>query len=69
MLLAMALGFWKRLREVEILSGPAFTIHSRRKRLRVLNDGEPSILRTPLHYTLRPRALLVLAPPLEGTAG
>jgi diacylglycerol kinase family enzyme len=69
MLLAMALGFWKRLREVEILSGPAFTIHSRRKRLRVLNDGEPSILRTPLRYTLRPRALLVLAPPLEGTAG
>jgi diacylglycerol kinase family enzyme len=63
MLVAMALGFWKRLREVEILSGPAFVIHSRRRRLRVMNDGEASILRTPLHYALRPRALMVLAPP------
>jgi diacylglycerol kinase family enzyme len=62
MLAAMALGIWKRSREIEILSGAAFTIHSRRRRLRVMNDGEASILRTPLQYSLRPRALMVLAP-------
>ena len=63
MLLSMALGMWKRSREIEIVSGPAFTIRSRRKSLRVMNDGEPFILRTPLQYAIRPRALTVLAPP------
>lgn len=63
MLLAMALGIWKRSREIEIVSGPAFTIRSRRRRLRVMNDGEACILETPLQYAIHPRALTVLAPP------
>jgi len=63
MLLSMALGMWKRSREIEIVSGPAFIIRSRRKSLRVMNDGEAFILRTPLQYAIRPRALTVLAPP------
>lgn len=63
MLLSMALGMWKRSREIEIVSGPAFVIRSRRKRLRVMNDGEACILSTPLQYAMRPRALMVLAPP------
>ncbi|MBP0447164.1 diacylglycerol kinase [Roseomonas sp. SSH11] len=65
MLIAMALGSWKRSRDINILTSPAFTIHSRRSRLLVMNDGEGSILRTPLEYRLRPRALRVLAPPRE----
>ena len=66
MLLAMALGIWKRSREIEIVSGPAFTIRSRRRRLRVMNDGEACILATPLQYAIHPRALTVLAPPEAG---
>ena len=63
MLIAMALGMWKRSSDIHILASPAFSIHSRRRRLLVMNDGEASVLPTPLQYTLRPRALLVLAPP------
>jgi len=62
MLLSMALGSWKRSPDIHILTGPAFVIRSRRRRLRVMNDGEPLILPTPLQYALRPRALRVLAP-------
>jgi len=69
MLLAMAFGMWKRSREIEIVSGPAFTIRSRRRSLRVMNDGEACILRTPLQFVMRPRALTVLAPPPEADAG
>ncbi|WP_458096091.1 diacylglycerol/lipid kinase family protein [Roseomonas sp. WA12] len=63
MLIAMALGMWKRSSDIHILTSPAFSIHSRRRSLVVMNDGEGSVLSTPLQYTLRPRALLVLAPP------
>ncbi|HEY8613024.1 MAG TPA: diacylglycerol kinase family protein [Roseomonas sp.] len=63
MLIAMALGMWKRSSDIHILTGPALSIHSRRRRLLVMNDGEGSVLPTPLQYTLRPRALTVLAPP------
>ncbi|MCR0983478.1 diacylglycerol/lipid kinase family protein [Roseomonas populi] len=61
MMIAMALGMWKRSSEIHILTSPAFAIHSRRKRLLVMNDGEGSVLRTPLQYALRPRALRVLS--------
>lgn len=64
MLAAMALGMWKRSSEINILTGPAFVIRSRRRRLRVMNDGEATILRTPLQYAIRPGALMVLAPPV-----
>ncbi|MBP0491606.1 diacylglycerol/lipid kinase family protein [Pararoseomonas indoligenes] len=61
MMIAMALGMWKRSSDIHILTSSAFAIHSRRKRLLVMNDGEGSILRTPLRYALRPRALNVLS--------
>ena len=67
MLLAMALGMWKRSSDIQILSGAAFAIHSRRRRLLVMNDGEAFILRTPLQYALRPRDLIVFAPPRKET--
>ncbi|SHJ95726.1 Diacylglycerol kinase family enzyme [Roseomonas rosea] len=68
MLIAMALGMWKRSDSIHILTGPSFTIHARRRRLLVMNDGEGSVLRTPLNYTLHPRALAVLAPPQAAPA-
>ncbi|WP_338661644.1 diacylglycerol kinase family protein [Pararoseomonas sp. SCSIO 73927] len=61
MMIAMALGMWKRRSDIHILTSPAFAIHSRRRRLLVMNDGEGSVLRTPLQYALRPRALHVLS--------
>lgn len=65
MLIAMALGRWRQLGDIAILSSPAFTIYSRRHSMLTMNDGEAAVLRTPLRYSLRPRALTVLAPPGE----
>ncbi|MFT8245400.1 diacylglycerol/lipid kinase family protein [Roseomonas sp. BN140053] len=62
MMLAMALGRWREMREVDILHAPAVTLRSRRKHLRVMNDGEMLMLATPLRYRILPRALRVLAP-------
>lgn len=38
-------------------------IETKRKRLRVATDGEVTVMRTPLHYRVRPRALRVIVPP------
>ena len=37
-------------------------VHSRRRALRVMNDGEGMLLRPPLRYRIRPGALRVIAP-------
>jgi diacylglycerol kinase family enzyme len=37
-------------------------IETKRKRLRVATDGEVTVMRTPLHYRVRPRALRVIVP-------
>lgn len=68
MLLRMALGAWKRDEGLAILGAAAFTILSRRRRLRVMNDGEAVVLTTPLQYEIRPRALQVLVPRPEDAA-
>jgi diacylglycerol kinase family enzyme len=62
MLAAMALGRWRR--RSELIAGEAATLDilSRSGHLRVMNDGEAMLLPTPLHYSIRPRALRVLAP-------
>ena len=39
------------------------TIESRRARLLIAIDGEVSVLKTPLYYRARPRALRVIVPP------
>ena len=38
------------------------TLSTRRRRVAVMNDGEIMLLRTPLRYAIRPRALRVFAP-------
>ena len=48
-----------------VLEGTAITVDSASAALRVLVDGEERLLRTPLSFTLRPRALRVFAPAAE----
>jgi diacylglycerol kinase family enzyme len=37
-------------------------IRTRRRHLHVARDGEVGVMRTPLHYRVRPRALRVIVP-------
>jgi len=69
MLIAMALGRWKRSNDIHILTGPVFSIHSRRRRLLVMNDGEGAVLPTPLRYSIHPRAITVLSPMTQDNPG
>lgn len=60
--LEFLLGRWQRDPAVEMHRVTALTVHSRRKRLRVSNDGEVIVLHTPLQYRLKPGGLKVLRP-------
>ena len=51
--------------DFEVLAGESFEITTRGKRIRVATDGEVTMMDTPLHYRIRPRALRVLAPPAK----
>ncbi len=62
MLVAMALGAWRRQPDLHQRAATAFTIHSRRRALRVMNDGEALLLAPPLRYAIRPGALRVIVP-------
>jgi diacylglycerol kinase family enzyme len=62
MLLAMALGSWRRRPELDELRATELTISSRRPVLRVMNDGEGVMLSPPLRYVIRPLALRVIVP-------
>lgn len=58
----MLRGNWRPDDDMRALTPTCLTIHHRRDRLRVSNDGEMCRLDTPLEYRLLPRALNVLAP-------
>lgn len=59
----MMAGTWQQDETVVILLIKSAVLSLDRPRpLSVLNDGEPTQLHTPLHYTIRPRALRVLVP-------
>jgi diacylglycerol kinase family enzyme len=62
MLAAMALGAWRRRPELDARSATRITLHSRRRRLRVMNDGEALMLQPPLRYRIHPLALRVVVP-------
>lgn len=49
-------------RDFDALCTKELWIETRRKRLSVAIDGEVTLMRTPLHYRVRPGALRVLAP-------
>ena len=59
---ALATGLWRRDPELEMHTGQAITIHTRRRKVWVANDGELHLIEAPLRYRIRPRALKVLVP-------
>jgi diacylglycerol kinase family enzyme len=56
------LGIWRNDPAIEFTKAHRIEIRSRRRRLRLSNDGEVEAVPTPLVYTIRPRSLRVLVP-------
>lgn len=63
------MGTWQHDEELETLTATQLTVHSRRRRLKMVNDGEVRQLEPPLHYRIRHKALRVLAPRPDGLQG
>ena len=57
-------GRLSEARDFDALSAKEITIETRRRkqRLRVATDGEVTVMRTPLHYRVRPGDLRVVVP-------
>lgn len=64
----MLAGHWRDDPALRIQSAHSVVIRSRKPRLQAMIDGEIESLETPLHFTIRPGALRVLAPPALETA-
>lgn len=60
--LRMLVGRWRDAPELTRIEADSFTIGSRRRRVRVMNDGETLLLAPPLNYRIRRRALRVIVP-------
>lgn len=58
----VALGITNRSRDIEVFKTDAVEVASRLRRLRVSLDGEVKMIETPLRYSIKRRALCVLAP-------
>lgn len=58
----MALGRWRADADLETVTVTKLAVTSRRKLIRVMNDGETMLLKPPLLYRVRPLALTVLRP-------
>ena len=52
----------RRQRALDEHVAATLEIHSRRRALRVMNDGEALLLAPPLRYAIRPGALRVIVP-------
>ena len=57
-----ALGFWSGDDRLDCLSATKVVIKTRKKRLRLSNDGEVETVKTPLYYQIHPKPLRVFAP-------
>lgn len=55
-------GTWKQDEALDSFTVTSLTVHSRRHRLKLVNDGEVRKLEGPLHYRINPAALKVMAP-------
>jgi diacylglycerol kinase family enzyme len=64
----MLLGNWQEDEALMIDTIDAVRIRTRRKLVKVMFDGEIETLHSPLDFTLRPRALNILAPQRESQA-
>ena len=62
------LGTWQHDEELETLTAAQLTVHSRRHRLKMVNDGEILQMEPPLNYRIRHKALKILAPRTDGAA-
>lgn len=58
----MALGRWTDDVDLETHHVRELTVTSRRRLVRVMNDGETRLIAPPLHYRILPKALMVLRP-------
>jgi diacylglycerol kinase family enzyme len=63
LVVGMVLGTWRGARLVHERTAREVTIRSPRQALRVMSDGEATIMATPLVFRIRPRALRVIVPP------
>jgi diacylglycerol kinase family enzyme len=61
----MALGSWRKDEALTERRVTTAVIHSRRKLLQVMVDGEVERMNTPLRFHIRPGALRVLAPAVQ----
>ncbi len=62
MMVALVLGTWQRDAELEVMSLTEFTVKSRRRTLKVANDGEVHRMESPLHYRMLAGGLRILIP-------
>jgi diacylglycerol kinase family enzyme len=62
MMVALVLGTWQRDAELEVMSLTEFTVKSRRRTLKVANDGEVHRMEAPLHYRMLAGGLRILVP-------
>lgn len=62
------LGHLKDSEDFDVLRTTEVFIEARHKHLPVTTDGELSLLQTPLHYLIRPKALQVLVPNEDSSA-
>ncbi len=61
----LAFGSWQSDPEIDVIQAPRLAVVSRKKLMRVANDGEVMLIAPPLRYRIRRRALKVLAGPAE----
>lgn len=62
--IGMFLGSWRNDQVLEIENVHSLTIRTRRKRVRVMLDGEVEMVDSPIAFRSLPLALTVLAPPV-----
>ena len=64
-MVALVLGTWQRDAELEVMHMTEFTVKSRRRTLKVANDGEVHRMEAPLHYRMLAGGLRMLVPSEE----
>lgn len=60
----VVLGDWRRQPGLERIAATELSVGARSQTLRVMNDGEVLMIAPPLRYRIRPRALIVIVPPM-----
>jgi diacylglycerol kinase family enzyme len=67
LLVRASLGLWSGDPQFDSFHARKVTINTARTTIRLSNDGEVETFKTPLRYSIRPKALRVFAPHIEGT--